>query len=278
MDTYYTLFEIPTHASAEQIEDAYRRQRERYSPTRVAALGDEFRRIADQRLAELDRAYAVLADADQRRAYDARLGAPTARSPRRAGSGRREIAMAAGGALVGLLVIALVWVFAAPSATTARLPAAQQNRPAPTFSLPTLGGDDVRLEDYRGKVVLLNFWYTGCEPCREETPALQAAYQQLSGQGLEIIGVNVRQNERSGAEGDADIGKFIGSYGVKYPIALDTDNKVNRDYQVYVLPTSVMIDQRGQIRYLMFSAVSTADVEALFNTLQQEMEPSAVSY
>jgi peroxiredoxin len=264
------VFGIPAQASSEQVEEAYQRQRQRYSAERVAALGEEFRRIADQRLAELDRAYAVLADPDQRRAYDARLGG-VAPQARRAGLSRREIAMAAGGALVGLLVIAAVWAFAGPSATTTRLPAAQQNRPAPTFALPTLNGGNVRLEEYRGKVVLLNFWYTGCEPCREETPALQAAYDRLAGQGLEIIGVNVRQNERSGAEGDADIATFVGSYGVKYPIALDADNKVNRDYQVYVLPTSVMIDQRGQIRYLMFSAVSTADVEALFNTLQQEM-------
>jgi thiol-disulfide isomerase/thioredoxin len=119
-------------------------------------------------------------------------------------------------------------------------------------------------------VVLVNFWYTGCEPCREETPALQAAYQKLAGQGLEIIGVNVRQNERGGADGDADIRKFVDEYRVTYPIALDADNATNRDYQVYVLPTSVMIDQDGRIRYLMFSAVTTEDVEALFNKLQQE--------
>ena len=55
-----------------------------------------------------------------------------------------------------------------------------------------------------------------------------------------------------------------------YPIALDVDSKVDRDYQVYVLPTSVLIDPEGQIRYLMFSAVKTSDVEALFRKLQQE--------
>jgi len=119
-------------------------------------------------------------------------------------------------------------------------------------------------------VVLLNFWYTACEPCREETPALQAAYQKLSPQGFEIIGMNVRANERRGPDGDADIRKFVEAHGVTYPIALDTDSQSGRDYQVYVLPTSLMIDREGKIRYLLFSATTAEAVEALFTKLQQE--------
>ena len=130
--------------------------------------------------------------------------------------------------------------------------------------------ETVRLSDYRGKVVLLNFWYTGCEPCREETPALEAAYKKLAPQGLEIIGMNVRANERRGADGDADIRTFMEAHGVTYPIALDTDLQSGRDYQVYVLPTSLMIDREGKIRYLLFSATTTEAVEALFTKLQQE--------
>ena len=142
--------------------------------------------------------------------------------------------------------------------------------PAPEFELPGLDGSTVRLSNYRGKVVLLNFWYTGCAPCREETPALQAANRELAGQGLQIIGVNVRLNERAGPDGEADIRKFVDEFGVTYPIALDVESKADRAYQIYVLPTSVMIDRDGQIRYLMFSAVTTRDVEALFKKLQQE--------
>jgi thiol-disulfide isomerase/thioredoxin len=128
----------------------------------------------------------------------------------------------------------------------------------------------VRLSDYRGKVVLLNFWYTGCEPCREETPALEAAYKKLAPQGFEIIGMNVRANERRGADGDADIRTFIEAHGVSYPIALYSYSQSGRDYQVYVLPTSLMIDREGKIRYLLFSATTTEAVEALFTKLQQE--------
>ncbi len=280
-DTFYTLLDLPAHATGAEIDAAYQRQRDRYSAERVAALGDEFRAIAEAGNAELERAYAVLSDAERRRGYDAgidvaaaepSLGAPEARpqEQRKRGLSRRELLMAGGGALAGLLVIALVWVLAGRSAGAALPPAAQANRPAPDFALAGIDGQTVRLSDYRGKVVLLNFWYTGCEPCREETPALQAAYQKLSPQGFEIIGMNVRANERRGADGDADIRTFVEAYGVSYPIALDVDSQSGRDYQVYVLPTSLMIDREGKIRYLLFSATTTEAVEALFTKLQQE--------
>ena len=276
IDTFYTLLDLPAQATPAEIEAAYQRQRDRYSAERIAALGGEFRAIAEARLAELERAYAVLSNAERRRAYDASIGvaqaAPETRLQRQRKSSlsRRELLMAGGGALVGLLVIVFVWVLSGRSAGAALPPAAQTNRPAPDFALPSIDGRTVRLSDYRGKVVLLNFWYTGCEPCREETPALEAAYKKLAPQGLEIIGMNVRANERRGADGDADIRKFAEAHGVTYPIALDSDSHSGRDYQVYVLPTSLMIDREGRIRYLLFSATTTEAVEALFIKLQQE--------
>jgi peroxiredoxin len=277
MQTYYTLLDVPAQATAAEIDTAYRRQRERYSPERVATLGEEFRRVAEGRSAEIERAYATLADPERRRAYDASMAAPaaTAAAPRRAGHSRRELLLAGGGALAGLFVIALVWVLVGQTAAPALPPAAQVNRPAPDFALPNLAGGDVRLSDHRDKIVLVNFWYTNCAPCREETPALQAVYSKLADQGLQIIGVNVRQNERAGPSGEDDIRAFVNANNVTYPIALDTDGQVDRDYQVYTLPTSVLIDKSGNVRYLLFSAVTSDEVEALFNKLQQEASASA---
>src|SRR5262249_17852207 len=143
-------------------------------------------------------------------------------------------------------------------------------KPAPAFSLPGLHGQTVRLSDYRGKVVLVNFWGTWCEPCKEETPALAAVYRKLNDQGLVIIGVDLRNQERPGPDGDADVRAFTEPYGVTYPIALDVAGETARAFQIYPLPTSFFVDQHGTIRYVRVGAITQAEVEAIFTRLRQE--------
>lgn len=113
-DSYYTLLDIPPGATADALAAAYQHQRERYSLERVATLGDEFQRVTQARLADLERAYAVLADPARRQAYDQSIGigahAGANRRASRAGLSRREKLMALGGALAALMVIAAVWV------------------------------------------------------------------------------------------------------------------------------------------------------------------------
>jgi cytochrome c biogenesis protein CcmG, thiol:disulfide interchange protein DsbE len=272
MDTYYKLLDVPVDATTEEIVAAYLRQREGYSPHRVATLDEEFRQVAEARTTELERAYTILVDPTRRREYDQSIGvAPSnsGRAPKRTGISRRELVMAAAGALVGLLVIGLVWVLSGGAGQQALLPVARVNKPAPDFALSDLNGQTVRLSDYRGKIVLVNFWYTGCEPCQEETPALQATYQKLSDQGLVILGVDVRGNERSGEAGVADVRAFAERYGVTYPIVFDEQGDVGRAFQVYVLPSTFFVDPNGTIQYASFSAVTTEDVERVFRELQQ---------
>ena len=273
MDTYYTLLEIPETATAEEVVAAYQRERERYRPDRVAALGDDFRRIAEQRTMALDQAYAALSDAARRAEYDRSLVGGKAPAPGAAHSGgrlsRREVLMAIGGGAAGLLVIALVWVFVGRGSQPALPPVGEVNKPAPNFALPGLDGQDVRLSDFRGKVVLVNFWGTWCEPCKDETPALQAAYQHLGGQGLVIIGIDLANQERTGAEGVDDVRAFTTRYGVTYPIALDVEGEVARAFQIYPIPTSFFIDPSGTIRYVRAGPIDTREIEPLFNKLQQ---------
>ena len=275
MDTYYALLGIPTGATTDEIAEAYRRQRERYSAERVAGLDADFKRIASERTHELERAFTVLSDPQRRHSYDQSIGI-VAPQPKAGASqpgkrvSRREIIMAIGGAVVGLFIITTVWILAGRSTQPAGPPVAAVNRPAPTFTLSSLSGQPVNLSDYRGKVVMLNFWWSGCEPCREETPALQAAYQKLVDQGLVIVGVNVRGNERSGPNGISDVKNFVDTYKVTYPIVLDEQGEVDRNYQIYVLPTTVFIDQNGIERFRSFSAVNTDDVEHVFKDLQRQ--------
>lgn len=274
METYYQLLDVPPEAPAEAVEAAYQRQRDRYRPERVAALGEEFQQITRSRLTELERAYAVLADPQRRRAYDRSIGIGAhdgrGRSRSRAGLSQRERMLAIGGALAGLLVIAAVWILAGRTAQPGVPAVGELNRPAPSFALPDLHGGIVRLSDYRGKIVLINFWGTWCEPCKEETPALQAAYQQLRDEGLVIIGVDLRNQERAGLDGDADVRAFIERYGVTYPIALDVAGETARAYQVLPLPTSYVVDATGTIRYLRVGIIKTDDVATLFRRLRQD--------
>jgi len=274
METYYTLLDIATEATADEVTAAYARQRERYRSERVARLGSEFERIAVTRLAELERAYAILGDPARRQAYDRSIGVASSEDADHVASrtrlSRRERVLAIGGALAGLLLIVLVWILSSRNAQPGLPPIAETRKPAPTFSLPGLHGEMVRLSDYRGKVVLVNFWGTWCVPCKEETPALAGVYRKLHDQGLVVIGVDLRNQERSGPDGDADVRAFTERYGVTYPIALDVAGETARAFQIYPLPTSFVVDQNGLIRYVRVGQITAQEVEALFVRLQQD--------
>jgi cytochrome c biogenesis protein CcmG/thiol:disulfide interchange protein DsbE len=278
METYYRLLDIPAEATDEEIQTAYARQRDCYRPERVAAFGAEFQQLAATRLAELERAYTILADPARRRAYDRSIGVASPEDAdhvtNRTRLSRRERLLAIGGAVAGLLLIALVWVLTGRNAQPRLPPIAETRKPAPAFALPGLHGETVRLSDERGKVVLVNFWGTWCEPCKEETPALAAVYRKLHEQGLVIIGVDLRNQERPGPDGDADVRAFTERYGVSYPIALDVAGETARAFQIYPLPTSFIVDQNGIIRYVRVGQITAEEVEALFVRLQQDTTAS----
>lgn len=189
---------------------------------------------------------------------------PKRASSQRRGISRRELITSVAGAFLGVLIIGLVW-FTVSRENGAALPAVGElNRPAPDLALPTLDGGSVRLADLRGKVVLVNFWGTWCEPCKEETPALQAAHQRLESEGLVIVGVNLRRQETS----DDAVREFVQRYGVTYPIALDVDGEAARLFQISPIPVSYFIDREGTIRYVRIGTLTTDDVAVLFAQLR----------
>jgi cytochrome c biogenesis protein CcmG, thiol:disulfide interchange protein DsbE len=275
MSTYYTLLEVAPEASREEIEAAYQQQQQRYDPQRVAGIDEELRRIAEERIQELEQAYAVLSDPQQRQEYDAYIGvgqkmddlSPHAqRSPI-----SRELWFSLGGVAVALVVVIVLWMATNQSArnpATGSAPAV--NRPAPAFNLPTPDGDTVSLDDYQGQVVMVNFWGSWCAPCINELPELQAAYEQLHPQGFTIIGINLYHNEQSQQKSQADIQNFVKQHNLTYPIALDTDGSVTRAYQVYPIPTSFFIDPDGNIRYILPSELNAEKITTLFHELKQE--------
>jgi peroxiredoxin len=263
VESYYTLLGVSAQASQAEIDAAYQRQREQYRPERIAVLGDELRAVAEQRSRELDQAYAVLSDEARRSAYDQRVGAVAAR---RSGVSTRELMLAGVGVLIGLAIIAAVWFVAGQSAEPELPGVAEVNRPAPQIALPTLAGETVQLSDYRGKVVLVNFWGTWCEPCKEETPALQRLHERLGGEGLVIVGVNLRKQEPD----DQAVQAFLDEYGVTYPILLDVAGEAARLFQIAPIPTSFVIDPAGNIRYIRVGTITEDEVGVLFSSLRQD--------
>lgn len=118
--------------------------------------------------------------------------------------------------------------------------APEENAIAPDFSLRTINNATVRLSDYRGKVVFLNFWATWCPPCRMELPAMEKLYEKLKNQQFIILAVNI-----DGGDPQA-VKNFVQSMNLTFPVLLD-DGNVSRIYNVNAIPTSFIIKKDGTI-------------------------------
>jgi peroxiredoxin len=111
---------------------------------------------------------------------------------------------------------------------------------APAFTLVGLDGKQHALSEYRGHVVLVNFWATWCIPCRAEIPELEVAYKKYGPRGVVFLGVDWK-------EGHDDVKAFTDERQVTYPVLLDTDGKAYSAYQVPALPQTFILDKQGRI-------------------------------
>ena len=119
---------------------------------------------------------------------------------------------------------------------------------APDFELDTLDGKTVKLSDFRGKRVMVNFWATWCPPCRAEMPDVQTFHEK---QDVTVLAVNLTETEKS----NENITDFVKEYELTFPILLDKQIKVAGLYQIQPIPTSYMIDSKGIIRYKALGAL-----------------------
>lgn len=121
--------------------------------------------------------------------------------------------------------------------------AESMNVPAPDFTLESRQGENLRLQDFRGEVVMLNFWASWCGPCRQEMPLMDELYEQYKDLGFTILAVNVDEDR-----GEAH--RFLDKVPVSYPILYDPESNVSEQYEVQAMPTTVMIDRDGNARFL----------------------------
>jgi len=121
--------------------------------------------------------------------------------------------------------------------------AADAGGPAPAFTLTTLSGQQGALSQYKGQVVMVNFWATWCGPCQQEMPLLDQIYKKYKPAGFTLIGVNVDKDEPA-------VKELLARKPVSFPVLLDPANEVSKAYHLDEMPSSVIIDRKGQIRYL----------------------------
>lgn len=114
---------------------------------------------------------------------------------------------------------------------------------APDFTLRRVDGPNLRLQEQRGQVVLVNFWATWCGPCRQEMPHLNRLYEKYRPSGFVLLGVNIDEDAKAAVE-------LALRLGLKFPVLLDTDKRVSRLYDLSAMPATVLIDRDGRARFL----------------------------
>lgn len=135
----------------------------------------------------------------------------------------------------------------------------------PDLALNALAGDRQNLNDYKGKVVLVNFWATWCPPCRREMPSMQRLKEKMSGRSFVMLGVD-------SAEQREEVEDFLKTVKVDFPILLDPDSVATRRWKVFALPTSFLVDRNGKVRYSISGPTEWDEGEAmkLIESLLQE--------
>ncbi|MCD6186731.1 MAG: TlpA family protein disulfide reductase [Desulfuromusa sp.] len=146
--------------------------------------------------------------------------------------------------IFGIVVLLTVFLLVGCDNTTSEQPLTKVNsesKLAADFTLTNMQGEQISLSQYRGKVVILNFWATWCPPCREEMPSMERLYRNHKDQGLVMLAINVDEN------GKKAVSQFLRRTPYSFQILLDSDNVAQNAYGVFRFPESFIIDRNGMM-------------------------------
>ena len=134
-------------------------------------------------------------------------------------------------------------VFLALLAAASLASSSLEGRAAPDFVLKSATGENLRLSEYRGEVVMINFWATWCGPCRQEMPLLDDLYSRYRRVGFSLLGVNIDDDARRAMQ-------MVDELGVNFPVLFDERKEVSRLYEVQAMPVTVLVDRAGTVRHV----------------------------
>ncbi len=138
-----------------------------------------------------------------------------------------------------VLLGAALSIFAATGLASSSL----EGRAAPDFVLKSSSGENLRLSEHRGEVVMINFWATWCGPCRQEMPLLDDLYNRYERVGFSLLGVNIDDDSRRAMQ-------MIEELGVNFPVLFDERKEVSKLYEVEAMPVTVLVDREGNVRHV----------------------------
>ncbi|MBN1564932.1 MAG: TlpA family protein disulfide reductase, partial [Anaerolineae bacterium] len=150
-----------------------------------------------------------------------------------------------------------------PLPTLSPMPDPLLDQPAPDVTLTDLNGAPIRLRDYAGEIVFLNFWATWCAPCKEEMPALQALHDEHGADGMRVIAIT---NPDEGQSEDM-IRAFVTDYDLTFTVALSSDAALYAQFGVAQIPMTVIIDRSGIVRVRHVGALHDHDITAYVDRL-----------
>ncbi|WP_404469571.1 peroxiredoxin family protein [Sutcliffiella horikoshii] len=139
----------------------------------------------------------------------------------------------------------------------------QEGNQAPDFTLTTLDGEELKLSDYRGKKVILNFWATWCPPCKAEMPHMQSFYEE-NHEEVEVIAVNLTNMDK----GEEAINTFVEDYELTFAIPLDEAGDIGMQYQAFTIPTSYAIDKNGIIQKKIIGPMDEAMMKSIVDGME----------
>ena len=134
--------------------------------------------------------------------------------------------------------------------------------PAPDFTLKSNQGENIRLADLHGEVVMINFWATWCVPCLEEMPLLEELYQKYESAGFTLLGINVEDTDDS-----EKVNEMIEKLQVSFPVLYDVESIASKLYNVDAMPSTVFVDREGNFRYV-HRGYSSGDEEGYTKIVQ----------